>query len=200
MPFASISDLPDRIKNRFKSTASRQAFRSADVAIVALTKDAWALVDKEDELRVCAHGWCLHTGGYGVATVDNQNTLLHRFIMQAAEDQYVDHINGERLDNRKANLRLCDNAESNWNKPIIRKGGSRYRGVSWHKRAEKWITQTNHRGEYHYMGLHRYETIAALAYDCYVRARRAQYAVTNFTTLWSWIDAIPICTRITRPN
>lgn len=69
-----------------------------------------------------------------------QKTLyLHRYIMNAGKDQYVDHINGDKLDNRKINLRFCTPQQNHFNRPKSKgKFTSKYKGVSYAKNMKKW--------------------------------------------------------------
>lgn len=91
--------------------------------------------------------------------------LMHREIMNAPKGMDVDHINGDRLDNRRSNLRICTHAENrrNTKKPISNKSG--YKGVSWCKRDSKWVTFITVNGKSRNLG--RYINIidAAKAYN-----------------------------------
>ena len=62
-------------------------------------------------------------------------TRMHRHILDAPANMQVDHINGDRLDNRRSNLRLCTNTQNSWNKRG-KKGA--FRGVAFHKQRGKW--------------------------------------------------------------
>lgn len=66
---------------------------------------------------------------------------LHRGIMNAKPNEIVDHVNGDRLDNRKSNLRLCTNAENSRNANISKNNTSGYKGVSWDKSRNLWHAQ-----------------------------------------------------------
>jgi hypothetical protein len=79
---------------------------------------------------------------------------FHRFLTSAPDGLFVDHINGNTLDNRRSvNLRLCTNAENQQN----RKGAPRHhqhgiRGVTWHKRFGKWQARIQVDGKRIYLG------------------------------------------------
>src|SRR3990167_622474 len=77
------------------------------VANVGLTRGARALVEHDDIALVKNHSWYLDEDGYAVSCIGGKNTRMHRLIMDAPDDSRVDHINGDRLDNRRSNLRLC---------------------------------------------------------------------------------------------
>lgn len=54
-------------------------------------------------------------------------------------DRQIDHINGNSLDNRIANLRLATNYENSLNRGLRRNNTSGIKGVSWSKRSKKWL-------------------------------------------------------------
>lgn len=77
---------------------------------IPLTRGRVALIDDEDLALVAAYKWNCSTNGYAVAgTLVNGkkgSILMHRLIM-GFPDSLIDHISGDKLDCRKANLRLC---------------------------------------------------------------------------------------------
>lgn len=76
---------------------------------------AVVLLDAEDVPRVSALKWAIiGTNGYVVCA--SRRLLLHRFIMNAPPGTQVDHINHDKLDNRKANLRLCTPSQNQFNR------------------------------------------------------------------------------------
>ena len=66
------------------------------------------------------------------------NKSLHRIIMGELDGKEVDHINGNKHDNRRENLRLCNRTENNRNKGKLSTNTSGFKGVSWHKSKGKW--------------------------------------------------------------
>lgn len=80
-------------------------------------------------------GYALKTGGLG----------LHRLIMEVTDSKIqVDHINGNKLDNRRANLRLCNNSQNNRNQGPQSNSTSGIRGISFYKRDNSWFAQISH--------------------------------------------------------
>jgi ABC-type ATPase involved in cell division len=82
-------------------------------------------------------------------------TKLHREIMGCVygDRKIVDHINGNTLDNRKCNLRICTQAENKRNQKIRKTNISGLKGVSWHKKTGKWVAQINTGGKHKHLGL-----------------------------------------------
>ena len=104
---------------------------------IPLTRGFVALVDDSDYERVNAFKWFAlgpnHNGVrfYAARTVARKTVALHRFILEAPQGAQVDHINGDTLDNRRSNLRLCTHSDNMRNRgarsPLGLKGVERHR-------------------------------------------------------------------------
>lgn len=133
-----------------------------------LPKNKVALVDDEDAPLVQGWSWCL-TNGYPsrretVRRNKSRILYLHRLVTNAPAEMEVDHINGNKLDNRKCNLRICTHAENmlNWDN---KRGRSQYRGVSWDRSRKAWKAQIQVRNKNRFIGRYSIETQAAKACD-----------------------------------
>ena len=107
-----------------------------------------------DELPLLLpYHWMLLKGGYAVTTyaeaIDasqpisrtNKRTktiYMHRLITKAPADMEVDHINGDRVDNRRCNLRLVTRSQNQHNAKVRRDNTSGHKGVCWNKAENKW--------------------------------------------------------------
>jgi len=120
-----------------------------------------ALIDDGDAALVLPHRWCLHPKGYAQAA---KGLLMHRLIMGAAKGQYVDHRNHDKLDNRRANLRLCQDAA---NRSLPASG---FKGV--HPYGPKWQATLDG-------GTYSTPEAAAVAYNVAARAKYGDFALTN---------------------
>lgn len=67
-----------------------------------------------------------------------ERIFMHRLIMNCPKRMVVDHINRDKLDNRKKNLRICTQSQNCFNGKLSRNNTSGYVGVSWLKCANKW--------------------------------------------------------------
>lgn len=153
-------------------------------------KSGWEFeifVDDDDYERVNKHNWrvqvYLNKRGDKRCYVSNGEIgRLHRFILNVADSKIqVDHINHNGLDNRKCNLRLCDNKENNLNRYKFAGTSSKFKGVSWYKGSQKWqcIACVNGKGKH--LGYFTSELEAALAYDNYVKSLPdVQFRILNF--------------------
>lgn len=89
---------------------------------------------------------------------------MHRVVLGLTKGDGLeaDHLNGDRSDNRRSNLRALTHAQNNQNVPS-RGGTSRFRGVSWHKQHRKWIARARVGGTLHHLGLFECEEDAGAA-------------------------------------
>ncbi|MEC0211857.1 HNH endonuclease [Paenibacillus ehimensis] len=106
------------------------------------------LIDTDDlpNLLKYQYTWCISNQSgrlYVYSNPNNKPICLHRFLMNpSSSDEYVDHINGNQLDNRKCNLRICTNSQNQQNRKGPQSNSkSGVRGVYWHKGKRKWRAQ-----------------------------------------------------------
>jgi hypothetical protein len=84
------------------------------------------LVDNNKIPMIAEYSWCLSKTGYAVANVNNKTVKMHRLLTDCPQDRVVDHINGNPLDNRLSNLRICTPKNNSRNKGL---GGNNSTGV-----------------------------------------------------------------------
>ncbi len=75
-------------------------------------KGKFAIIDESDVHLLGKSSWCLTTAGYPWAKRNGCNVLLHRLILPTSHGLVVDHINGDKLDNRRCNLRAVTHGEN----------------------------------------------------------------------------------------
>ncbi|MGB0854889.1 MAG: HNH endonuclease [Pikeienuella sp.] len=148
---------------------------------IKLTRGFEAMVDDEDFMRVNAFCWTAQICPksphlvYGQRYAGKKKTYLHRFILGAPKGVDVDHLNGNTLDNRKENLRLCSRSENLANSHRAQ-GVSGYRGVSRTKNKKKWRVQIKNKS----FGVFDTKEQAAHAYDEAARIEFGEFARLNF--------------------
>ena len=143
---------------------------------------AYSLVDAIEAPPLLAWPWRLSTHGYAARseTLDGKKRTiyLHREILKVDAGSLVDHINGDRLDNRRQNLRIATPAENAANsKDRPRRSG--YRGVYPHKPTGRWIAQISAGGHVRHLGIYDDPEAAARAYDLAARVQWGQFARTS---------------------
>ncbi len=117
----------------------------------------------EDYDVVTRHSWWRNVHGYVVARIDGKEVYLHRLIMGYPDGLVVDHINGDRLDNRRSNLRVCKIKENVRNAQRPSNNTSGHTGVSYRKDRDR--------------------------YRAYIMVDRKQIALGNYETLEEAVKA-----------
>jgi hypothetical protein len=153
---------------------------------VLLTKGAVAIINDEDYEIVSKYKWCVTKHGNSFCAQTNvridgkRKTLrMHQLIMEAKGGQFVDHINGNGLDNRRENLRFCTNAQNQMNQRTT-KNISGYKGVFWYPRYNKWISKICYNKKEYFLGYFTDKIEAAKAYDAKAEELFGEFACLNF--------------------
>ena len=141
------------------------------------------IVDDEDYELFSRYKWHL-TNGYAIRHRNENGKhvgwhLMHRDIMHANTEQQIDHINHNKLDNRKENLRFATVRQNGCNQLPQTGCSSKYKGVCWSKWANKWQAQIKNKGRRIYLGLYDTEERAAQAYNLAAKNFFGEYAYLN---------------------
>lgn len=110
---------------------------------------ARALIDLDDIDKVKQYKWSI-INKYVVCK--SKKIRLHRLIMDCPDDKVVDHINHNKLDNRKSNLRICTQHQNNINVSTRKTNTSGKTGVSLDKRRNKWRARVQINGKEKHLG------------------------------------------------
>lgn len=107
---------------------------------------ARALIDLEDIYKVKNYKWRVDNNGYALTDINgtSKKLSLHRLIMNCPDDKVIDHINHNKLDNRKENLRICTQHQNTMNQGIRSNNSSGVTGVYFDKSRNKWVAQIKH--------------------------------------------------------
>ena len=102
--------------------------------------------DNEDYDKVKEHCWYKLNNGYIITRIDNKTVTLHRFILNFP-DSIIDHINRDKSDNRKSNLRLVTKRQNNCNRGVSKNNKCGCLGVFFDKGQNKWTAALNYKGK-----------------------------------------------------
>ena len=144
-----------------------------------LTDGGYTRVNSHRYDELAQYEW-FQCKGYACRRDGDKLVALHREIARPAEGLHVDHKNGDRLDNREVNLRVCTHAENMRNKRLTVANTSGYKGVFPEKRTGKWRACIRFDGRREYLGTHQTKEAAARAYDGAARYYFGEYAWLNF--------------------
>lgn len=125
---------------------------------VPLTQGKFALIDGKDAELVMRYKWHVTSSGYAGHNIALSKSKwlylkMHRILTSCPEGFQVDHINGDRLDNRRANLRICRQYQNVYNQRVRKNNTSGYKGVVWHKLHKKWSASIQKDGIKYFLGL-----------------------------------------------
>lgn len=109
--------------------------------------------------------------------------FIHRYIMNAPRHLHVDHINGDRLDNRRENLRVCTQHQNNMSGSRKKNSKSLFKGVSPCHSNNKWRSTVTFNYKQHHAGYFQTEEEAAKAYDKKALELFGEFARLNFPEL-----------------
>ena len=137
-------------------------------------------VDAEDLARISLHKWHIMGNGYaGRCWRENKKVrtqYLHHFIFGNVPQ--IDHVNGNRLDNRKFNLRVATYSQNQGNSRVRKRPKtSFFKGIYWNKSNQRWHVQIGSPRQY--LGSYRDEVEAAKVYDTAAHRRWGQFAKLN---------------------
>lgn len=140
---------------------------------IELTNGKIALVDDEDFKEISRITWYYRREGYAVGNLPSPEkgvypkVLMHRYIMDAKKGEQVDHINGNKLDNRRENLRIANASTNKANCGLRSNNKSGYKGVykASGKRNKQWTASIKVNYEKISLGYFFTPEEAALAYN-----------------------------------
>ncbi len=151
--------------------------------LIPLTQGKFAIVDVDNYKRLNQYKWCLSGikgQHYAIRKDHGKIVKMHHEILDVPEGMVCDHINHNRLDNRRCNLRICTLAQNGYNRLPNTTGTSRYKGVHRHKQVRKWVAEIQYKNHSIHIGCFDYEQDAAIAYDDMAIRLFGEFACLNY--------------------
>lgn len=118
--------------------------------------------------------------GYAAGSIKNKRIIMHRFILNAKENELVDHINGNKLDNRRENLRISNLQKNGENKKKKEGTSSIYVGVSFVNNKKKYSSYIQHNNSMKHLGHYDNDIDAAIQRDRYIVHHKLDHIQLNF--------------------
>ena len=158
---------------------------------IPLTQGKYTIVDPQRYEELAKYKWFAvrsESGYYALrmtkakkgSGVRQKGVRMHRVILKPTKGKFIDHINHNGLDNRRANLRICTAQQNTWNKRKQRGNySSKYKGVTWLRSENKWQVRIVCNGKRIFIGYFDDEKAAAMAYDDKAKELFGEYAALN---------------------
>lgn len=155
-------------------------FRNEDYLIVSDNNGKTFKISTEDE-SILVNYWSVDCAGYVHRGWRNNyvrtQVRMHRVLIPNTE--IVDHINGDKADNRRENIRACTRRENNLNS--VKKKITGYKGVKMDKRNGRYRASITSNGKRLFLGSFATEIEAAFKYDEAARKHHGEFARGNFS-------------------
>jgi hypothetical protein len=157
-----------------------------------ITQGHWMLVDIDDYSFVSKRKWQIKYGcgimKYARASFvmdgKRRNKCVHQILINAPKGMVIDHKNGNGLDNRRQNLRVCTYSQNGCNKKRTNryKETSKFKGVTWYgtNKYRKWLASITINKKTIYLGFFHTDTEAAMAFDKAALIYHGEFAYLNF--------------------
>jgi hypothetical protein len=164
---------------------SRKPWINNGIGYIPLTKGKTAMVDADDLPRLSYGIWFAMgtTNGRFYAARDtkvsgkHRTTMMHHAVIGRKKGMYVDHRNGNSMDNRKCNLRFCTASQNLINVGVRKGKSSRFKGVHWN--GYSWVARISYNRTRHNLGAFVDEVDAAIVYNVAAQLCYGEFAVLN---------------------
>jgi len=154
-------------------------------AEVELSTGQVAIVDEKWHPIISASAWT-YNGHYAIRAVrvskgesGRRTLMMHSVILPPKAGYFADHINGNKLDNRRANLRYATRTENGGNRPMQKNNTTGYKGVSFHIRKKKYGASIKHQQKQKNLGYFDTPEEASAAYNAAAEKHFNEFARLN---------------------
>lgn len=143
--------------------------------LIKLTNSAKMVkIDKKCFIKVSKHNYFV-SDGY-VFTTSHPHTQLHRILLDVPDNLVVDHIDGDPLNNRLRNLRICTTAQNSKNRNLCRYNKNGYPDIEYLSKSKKWRARIKNDGIRYHIGCFKDKVEAAYIRDQFAMQLHGEYA------------------------
>lgn len=113
------------------------------------------IIDSKDYEFISIRNWYINESGYVISWMDKKHIRLHRLIINPNDGFDIDHINGNTLDNRRKNLRICTRQQNSMNQKNHSNNTSGKSGVTFNKKSKKWCVSIGYKYKRIFIGYYK---------------------------------------------
>jgi hypothetical protein len=167
---------------KIKEENAKEIIRNKNgLAIVKATGDIEVIIDDDMYHDLAKRSLYPSGDGYISLNINGKSTLIHRYIMNAKEeDPMIDHIDNNKLDNRRCNLRPSNDSLNSHNRKKLENTSSKYIGVSYDNETKKFRAYIKKDRKMYYIGRYKTQEEAAIVRDKKAIELYGSYAKLNF--------------------
>ena len=127
-------------------TPSKNTFTIVDDIVYCFDENGELLFFTDDK-RVIEYHWGRYANGYYCGSINGKIIPIHRFVSNPKDDELVDHINRNKKDNRKSNLRNTNKGVNAFNCDVRKNNTSGVTGVWYRKDTKRWASEIKVNGK-----------------------------------------------------
>ena len=144
--------------------------------------DLYWKISRTNRIKIGDKAGFIHPTGYKYIRINNKNHRTHRIIFlyhHGFLPQYLDHIDQDKLNNKIENLREVTRIQNGMNRKSYKNSSSKYKGVSWNKQNQKWVSYITINKKRKHLGSFINESDAAKIYNSAAIEYYGKYAYLN---------------------
>jgi len=143
---------------------------------IQLTQQKIATISRKDFDKIAKYKWQFN-GRYAVRKNNSGKTIyMHREIMQTPENLVTDHIDGDGLNNKRSNLRICTYRQNFRNQKISKNNTTGIKGVVWNKQNKNWLARLTIDNKRIHLGSFKTKELAMQIRNKYAKKYYGKYA------------------------